>query len=323
MPSLFENAVSSIRMGVEDYGQQDHDRDISAVRNFYAGVLLLVKEALARRAPNADPQLVIAAKLKPVPDGDGGIMMEQVGHTTIDFQQISERAKDFGLAIDAQALRALNKIRNDLEHHYTSESAAAIRAAIGKGFPVVASLFRELEADPVELLGPAWTKMLETKELYDQELKETRATLAKVAWRSVSVAGGFIKCGGCQSELVEQVDPDNEVQDHIELHCRTCGAAPALEEAIEALLEDMYAGLSYVRAKEGGGDGPLYDCPACGRATLVEDEDGCANCGNELDYITECMRCCADISMRDFLDGLDEGLCSYCSYVKEKVMRDD
>lgn len=44
MSSLFANAVASIRMGVEDFQQQDHDRDISAVRNFYAGVLLLAKE---------------------------------------------------------------------------------------------------------------------------------------------------------------------------------------------------------------------------------------------------------------------------------------
>lgn len=56
MPSLFENAVASIRMGVEDYRQQDGDRDVSAVRNFYAGVLLLAKEALVRKAPDADPR---------------------------------------------------------------------------------------------------------------------------------------------------------------------------------------------------------------------------------------------------------------------------
>src|SRR3546814_14579502 len=75
--TLFRS-VASIRMGVEDFRQQDHDRDISAVRNFYAGVLLLVKEALIRAAPEADPQHVIGAKLKPVPDGQGGIEMAQV-----------------------------------------------------------------------------------------------------------------------------------------------------------------------------------------------------------------------------------------------------
>ena len=93
-------------MGVEDFQQQDHDRDISAVRNFYAGVLLLAKEALVRAAPEADPNVVIGAKLKPIPDGQGGIEMEQVGHTTVDFQQTGDRARVFGIAIDHNALTA-------------------------------------------------------------------------------------------------------------------------------------------------------------------------------------------------------------------------
>jgi hypothetical protein len=126
MPSLFSNAVASIRMGVEDFRQQDADRDISAVRNFYAGVLLLAKEALIRAAPNADPDIVIGAKLKPVPDGVGGVAMEQVGNTTVDFQQVASRAADFGIALDHKALAALNKIRNDMEHHYTAEPATAV-----------------------------------------------------------------------------------------------------------------------------------------------------------------------------------------------------
>jgi hypothetical protein len=55
MSSLFDNAVASIRMGIEDYQSQDAFRDISAVRNYYAGVLLLAKEALVRRFPAEDP----------------------------------------------------------------------------------------------------------------------------------------------------------------------------------------------------------------------------------------------------------------------------
>lgn len=206
MPSLFSNAVASIRMGVEDFRQQDPDRDISAVRNFYAGVLLLAKEALIRAAPKADADVIIGAKLKPVPDGKGGISMEQVGHTTVDFQQIGTRAADFAIALDHKALTALNKIRNDMEHHYTSEPATAVRAAISKAFPVAASLFRQLDENPLDLLGDLWTTMLETKELYDQELKAARATMEKVGWHSPSIAGAF-KCESCQQELVEQIDP--------------------------------------------------------------------------------------------------------------------
>lgn len=323
MPSLFDNAVASIRMGVEDFRQQDPDRDISAVRNFYAGVLLLAKEALIRAAPNADPALVIGAKLKPVPDGAGGIEMAQVGHTTVDFQQISDRAKDFGVHIDHKALKALNTIRNDMEHHYTDESATAIRAAISKGFPVAASLFRQMDEVPTELLGDAWTTMLETKELYDQELLEARATLDKVAWHSPSLSGASLQCGECKSELVEQTDPDNESQDCVELRCRTCGDFPDLADIIEQVIESTYGTEAYIRKKDAGEDGPIYTCPACGRHTLVEGEDACANCNEPLDYTSECGRCGNGISVQDFLDGLDEGLCSYCSWQSEKIMRED
>lgn len=323
MPSLFENAIASIRMGVEDFRQQDHDRDISAVRNFYAGVLLLAKEALIRAAPNADPQHVIGAKLKPVPDGQGGIEMAQVGHSTIDFQQIGERAKDFGITLDGRALKALNTIRNDIEHHYTSESATAIRAAISKGFPVAASLFRQLEEDPVALLGEAWTTMLATKELYDQELGEARTTLEKIRWHSPSITAEVIKCGNCQSELVEQVEPDNESQDCAELRCRTCGQDVEMGDAIERAIEKVHGTEGYIRFKETFEDGPIYNCPACGRATLVEGEDGCANCSEPLDYTAECVRCGEGIGIQDYLDGLDEGLCSYCAHMREKMMRED
>ncbi len=322
MPNLLGNAVASIRMGVEDYRQQDADRDISAVRNFYAGVLLLAKEALVRAAPNADPQLVIGAKLKPVADGAGGIEMRQVGHSTVDFQQIAERAKDFGVALDHKALQALNVIRNDIEHHFTTEPETAVRAAISKGFPVVASLFRQLDENPLAHLGEAWTTMLSTKELYEQELQAARATLSSVKWYSPSINGSF-KCGECQQEFVEQIDVANEDQSNVELVCKTCASSPDLANSLETALDDLYGADAYVRYKDASEDGPIYRCPACDHDTLIEGEDKCANCGESLDYESECARCGGDIPLQDFLDGLDGGLCSYCAYMTEKVMRED
>ena len=323
MPSLFENAVSSIRMGVEDFRHQDPDRDVSAVRNFYAGVLLLAKEALIRAAPNADPMLVIGAKMKPVPNGAGGIALQQVGHTTVDFQQIGDRAKDFGVAIDHKALSALNRIRNDLEHHYTSEPATAVSAAISKGFPVVASLFRQLGEDPLARLGDVWSTMLATKELYDQEVAAARETYAKVEWYSASLADVTLKCTDCQNELVEQSDPENEEQSDMDLRCRSCGASLDIGDIIEKALDELYGREAYSRAKDTGEEGPLYQCPSCQHETIVEDEDRCAACGESTDYDDECSRCGNGISLSEYLGGCDEGLCSYCAWQTEKAMRED
>lgn len=323
MPSLFENAISSVRMGFEDFQQQDSDRDVSAVRNFYAGVLLLAKEALIRSAPNADPMLVIGAKMKPVADGAGGIEMKQVGHTTVDFQQIAERAKDFGITLDHKALKTLNTIRNDMEHHYTAETSNSIREAISKGFPVVASLLRQMDEDPVELLEDVWARMLQTKELYDHQLAEARSTLENVKWFSPSINNESFRCDECQSELIEQLEIANQSQRAVELRCKTCGALHDIDDAVEKAVDRLFGGDSYIRAKQTGESGPVFTCPACEREALLEEEGGCAACGEALDYESECMRCGEGIGIQDYLDGLDEGLCSYCSYVSEKAMRDD
>jgi LytS/YehU family sensor histidine kinase len=157
--------------------------------------VLLLAEALIRAAPNADPQHIIGAKLKPVPDGQGGIEMSQVGHSTIDFQQIGERAKDFGIALDHKALKALNTIRNDMEHHYTSESATAIRAAISKGFPVAASLFRQM--DEIRWFCSGGMDHHARNQGTLTRSSKRRATLKD---RCTSVnRTEVIKCGNCQS----------------------------------------------------------------------------------------------------------------------------
>jgi hypothetical protein len=322
MPSLFENAVASIRMGVEDYRQQDTDRDVSAVRNFYAGVLLLAKEALVRKAPEAEPKDVIGTSYKPVPDGDGGVEYETVGGKTIDFNTIAGRFKDFGMFIDHNALKDLNRIRNDVEHHYTDKPEAAVRTALAKGFPVAASLFRQMEEDPAILLGEIWSVMLETRELYEHELKEAKATLVRVQWHSETVSTATFKCTDCESELMEQLDPENSLQHAVEFRCRSCQATPEVGDVIEATIENAFAFDAYTRAKETGEEGPIYQCPACERDCYVETEDSCANCNESLDYESECMRCSNGISIQEFLDGNDTGLCGYCSYVADKVMRE-
>jgi hypothetical protein len=48
MNTLFDNAIQSIQLGIEDYQANDPRRALSAVRNFYSGVLLLAKEVLVR-----------------------------------------------------------------------------------------------------------------------------------------------------------------------------------------------------------------------------------------------------------------------------------
>ncbi|WP_145716595.1 hypothetical protein [Mesorhizobium tianshanense] len=51
---------------VEDFQSNDERRPVSALRNFYAGELLLGKQCLLNAAPNVDPMEILASKFAPV-----------------------------------------------------------------------------------------------------------------------------------------------------------------------------------------------------------------------------------------------------------------
>jgi DNA-directed RNA polymerase subunit RPC12/RpoP len=322
MPSMFENAVASIRMGVEDYQQQDSLRDLSAVRNFYAGILLLAKELLIRSAPNADGEVVIAAKIKPAPDGGGGIIAVPDGKNSIDYNQIKSRFKDFSLTIDTTALDNLGAIRKDIEHKDSRHSNVAVRGAITSTFAVVTSLFRQMQEDPADVLSDVWQVMLSTKEVYDAELKSARDTLSAVLWYSDRIDQTDFKCLECGSSLVAQLDETNIDQANLEFMCRSCGDAPDFADMMEDAIDKKFGGEAYTRAKETGDEGPIYQCPACQRRCLLEEDEFCANCNEQLDYDNSCAVCGGHIPISDYLDGIADGLCSYHAYQAERVMRE-
>jgi hypothetical protein len=319
MSKLFENAVISIQLGVEDYQSNDPRRAISAVRNFYAGVLLLAKEALVRAAPQADMEELIAAKYKPVPDGQGGVELVPEGHNTIDFVTIGRRLKDFGLPIEQKYLEELNRIRNDVEHLFTQKPGEAVREAIANAFPVVVQLFEHVNELPGTHLGEAWPVMLEAKALYDKELKSCRDTFSKVNWISGTIAEDGLLCPDCDSKLVRQADPENVEQANIELFCRACEAEPNIEKTIEVSLTEALKGEVYLRIKDAGEDGPQFHCTECGNDTYVDFEGTCAVCGYEYGD-EDCYRCGNAIPLSERIHSDHDGLCGYCGYVYDKVM---
>ncbi|SFI64671.1 hypothetical protein SAMN04515648_0955 [Phyllobacterium sp. CL33Tsu] len=321
MSKLFENAIVSIQLGVEDYQANDPRRAISAVRNFYAGVLLLAKETLVRTVPDADVSELIGAKYKPVPDGKGGVDFVPDGNSTIDFVTIGKRFKDFGLSIDQKALEELNRLRNDVEHLYTQKPDHAMREAIANAFPVVVQLFAHMDESPGAHLGQAWHVMLDAKALYETELKSCRETLSEIDWVSGTIAQSGLVCPKCESKLVRQREKENKQQSAMELHCRACDDEPEVDEVIAHSLQEALEFEAYSRAKETGEDGPLYHCTECGNETYVDFEGSCANCGHEYGD-QDCIRCGTSIPLNEIIFSEHEGLCGYCGHMLDKVMRE-
>lgn len=318
MSGIFANAVDSIKMGIEDYARATPPRALSAVRNFYAGVLLLGKEVLIRAAPLADADDIIGAKYTPVPDGHGGVVHVIEGYQTIDFFTLGKRFKNFGIPIDTKGLEELNGLRNAIEHRFTDKPAEAVREAIARAFPITVAMFHQIAEHPAELLGEAWPVMLEVRALYEAELARCRATFAKVDWVSSTVAERHLRCIECGSDLVEQRESDNAVQDGLELVCRSCGAEPDWDDTIVDAVDRALASEAYIRFKDAGEMGPIFDCPSCDRHSYIDFEEACAVCSESFDYNSQCMRCSSAIPLEDALAGFDEGLCSYCMHVMGK-----
>lgn len=318
MSGVFANAVDSIKMGIEDYAQDTPARALSAVRNFYAGVLLLGKELLIRAAPLADPDEVIGAKYAPFPDGKGGVDHVIEGYQTVDFNTLSKRFKDFGIPIDTKGLQELNGLRNHIEHRYTDQPAKTVREAIARAFPIAVAMFQHAGEHPADVLDEAWPIMLDVRALYEAELARCRATFAVVNWVSATVAEQHLRCEECGSDLIEQRDTSNADQEELSLICRSCGAEPEWDNAIAAAVDRALANEAYDRVKDAGESGPIYSCPSCERPTYIDFESICAVCGETFDYESECMRCFNGIPLDDALAGFDEGLCNYCTHIMGK-----
>ena len=164
--------------------------------------------------------------------------------------------------------------------------------------------------------------MLDTTQLYEEELRQCQASLAGIKWLSDYVNTSKFSCSECGSALIEQTDADETDQEDIALTCKACGEEQNTGKAIEHALEEALGGESYLRAKDEGIDGPIFTCPACGLETFVEHDDACAVCGAEPEGSAECARCSNQIDLDQRLYGDTSSLCSYCSHMMEKVMRE-
>lgn len=312
MSKLFKNAVESIVVGIEDYEKNSRPRALSAVRNFYAGTLLLAKEVLVRRVPGADPDEILGAKYKPVIGKSGGIKYESVGHATVDFTQLAERFNDFGLKISHVQLKDLNRIRNDIEHLYTNAGHEAVREAIAKAFPVVVELFRLASEDPRKVLGDAWQTMLEVRSFYENERQRCEMTFKKVDWKSRSLAMAPKLCPQCGSLLVEHDDPENADFQSAEATCKACGEKIDAELLVKTAI-DEYLALSHRDIQHGAE--PIHTtCHECSLKTYVLAENRCCWCHASLGT---CYICNEQLSP-DNVDCDNDRLCSYHGYVLSK-----
>jgi len=315
--SLFENALHSIQIGVEDFASADPRRVLSAVRNVQAGMLLLCKEKLRRLSP--DGAALLMQKLEPVMAPDGSLTVRGLGTKTVDVQGIKERFRSLGIPFDWADIDRVTKIRNDMEHMFYKGSAALAREAVSDAFLAIRELLAAiLNEEPVGALGAAcWGSLLENNKLFHQELAACQLTIENIEWKTegARLASGKFACPDCGSALIKQVDPETTNQDDVVFMCAACGEEVDTVALIVAGVEISNFSEAYIAATQGG-ESPINTCPECGEESYVFAEGGCAACGFEMSGDASCAVCGNSLTLDDYREG--SGLCGYHLWTSSK-----
>ena len=307
MHDIYENAVTSIQLGVADSKSGDATRSLAAVRNIHAGIALLYKEKLRQLSPPDSEDALLMDVVKPILT-DGVVNWVGTGKSTVGNREIKRRFKSLGIDIDERRFDRVANLRNNVEHYHCSEPERIVQEIIGIAFVLIRDfIIKHLTDDPKVVLGdPTWSTMLESNGVFEKERLECESAMSAHSWPTpqASAIAEESSCKRCNSVLIRPNDFD-------EIECRACGETDDTDSHIESAISDQF----YHRTYETKGFDPGKGrCPECNRETYLIDEDVCAVCGSSRDY-EECGNCGQTL-------GLDEqdigGLCFHCDYVMSK-----
>ncbi len=319
MSEIFDNAVTSIRLGIEDFETDDDDRMMSAARNYYAGLLLLAKECLVSTAPAAEAMAIVGARFKPIPNNAGGVDHIVDGYTTVDLGTLKKRFKDFKLPWPSADISKLQQYRNNLEHYHLAEPVAALREAIASSFPMIVDFFKILDEDPQHHLPSVWDVMVAERATFEKLRLECDATWVPIEWPTLISGLDRMSCPNCKSSLIAQDDPANILYSDAKGRCIQCNEEISHADIMTKIVRINFEIDAYTAAKEGL-ESPIGNCPECGEKTYVdcytnEGEDGiCFACGVTVDNM--CSRCHQHIPIEEY----DGEWCGSCTYAFDKIM---
>ena len=273
---LLENAQSSIQLGIEDYRlAKDHPmRNISAIRNIFAGLLLLYKYQLIKESSDDKPFYYITKLSNDIYKDSFGVAPPK---QTIDVSGIKSVFSALKIDIDTSLLDEVNKARNDLEHYYNTKDVD-ISSLVNKSFLLIVAfyseyIFFETGVDIKDFLGEENHKtLLENKEAYEKRKNECVLSFENVDFPSNEVEDLFYEnahCPFCQSDLIKYSSGDYQ---NLISACIFCSQGDNLS------IEDVL-GLSY-SPKDILTE--CINCPECGAYTHIF-ENYCLECGDFID----------------------------------------
>ncbi|MET3114617.1 hypothetical protein AAKU52_002352 [Pedobacter sp. CG_S7] len=316
--NILTNAVEAIQVGLEDFKSNDPRRAHSALRNIFAGMLLLFKEKLSQMSPANSDEILIRQNIVPAIDANGQLFFQGKGNKTVDVQQIKDRFKEFEVKVNWRDFDEINILRNNIEHYYAEESPSLINEVVSKSFKIIRDFcVTYLREEPADLFGTAsWNIFLETNEVYETEKTESIKSLSKVDWTFGTLGDAIqnLRCPYCGSDLIHATQVEKyEVGKNFSLNCKKCQEEFDLEDVMEECIKAELAGASHIAGMDGS-EGPYVECPECFKSTYIFDEGCCLVCGYEQEE-KSCGVCGTSLGLEEAHEG---GLCSYHQWVSDK-----
>lgn len=319
--TMLDNAVSSIRLGVEDFKSipTDEDRALSAIRNLSAGLLLMFKVKLQELSPAGSQEALLKQNVTPSLDADGTPIWVGKGGKTVDVETIIQRLDSLGITgIDWKLLRKLTEMRNDVEHYYSKLPASGLAEAMAASFHLIQQFVPAyLDRTPVELLGEELWRFLTTQEtFYKREHEICQNANKQVPWGHELLKGcvDLLQCPSCKSALIKPralVEPTSDIK----FACTCCAYEASYAEAAETIATmHHYPDLYYAMTK--GGEAPVEHCRLCGHFSYLTDEFECVLCLNGSPGPV-CAECGTTLEADIDKDNDLTRLCGICRYAVE------
>jgi len=319
MNNMLENAIISIRLGVNDYLSADTDRIFSCVRNLYSGLLLLFKAKLLDLSPSDTNEVLIKNKIVPEIKNDKLIFIGK-GEKTIDISEIKERFESLNIKTDWKSIEKIRIERNRIEHYFLRTDITVLCGLIVNTFNIANEFINnEMKLEPKELLKETWDEMLKIKEIFLKEKEKSEKQIDEYfdLEEKQMIIIKNIYCTKCGYELLIPKTKTNNIDDAI-LICTNCKSEINVMNVFEKTVDEVFDSESFADLRAGI-ERKIKTCPECNKDTFDEDENICYYCFYEKDYY-ECKRCGIKLSV----DEQDcEGFCFYCYDQFQKLIEDD
>lgn len=275
--SLFDNAIRSIRIGLDDYWRDD--RLVSSVRNLYAGILLLFKHKLFILSADGSNAALIKQHVVPVLDKNGVLIWRGVGSKTIDVAGIRSRFQSLGIDVDWKTFDRISKHRNEVEHFYSVLTSDEVAELLADCFIIINRFLSDnLSLNAKEVLGDeAWEVLLHAYEVYEFEMERNESTINSQSFHHEVIKNIFLEfhCTDCSSPLVRPSLPGTHAESS-SYYCAECKTKYSYDEICSMGVMDLYKSVFY-----SGYDSscPFENCNTCEQGLYLKEFRICTACG--------------------------------------------